>query len=261
MRAKLVNLQELDLSACQISQISPTAFRQLTNLVSLDLSQNGLEAVPTSALDEVTQLMELKLSHNPIGVIPNLAFLNLPYLKRLELTATSIFSLQPQAFGGLGGLEILKLDQNRLTGITTEILSPLKGLHSLNIHQVKKRTWKQKVIKSFEPNASKVCLFCLASFSLHRRTAATPQSPLNEKVVTKVFCLYSQNPWNCTCHLRPARQWLLKFNIPSSVPPSCAEPARIRGKAWPDLRLDDFACPPSQIKVWDLSKIVIFCIF
>ena len=35
------------------------------------------------------------------------------------------------------------------------------------------------------------------------------------------------NPWNCTCGMRPIRQWLLENNVPSSIPPPmCTTPSR-----------------------------------
>ena len=42
------------------------------------------------------------------------------------------------------------------------------------------------------------------------------------------------NPWNCSCGLRPARRWMAQNNVPFSIPPTCSDPQRLRGRSWDD---------------------------
>ncbi|KAA0191573.1 hypothetical protein HAZT_HAZT007688 [Hyalella azteca] len=52
------------------------------------------------------------------------------------------------------------------------------------------------------------------------------------------------NPWNCNCHLRLLRQWLLQRNVPASIPPQCESPERLKGRKWRTLNEDEFVCVP-----------------
>lgn len=54
----------------------------------------------------------------------------------------------------------------------------------------------------------------------------------------------SGNAWNCTCRLRPLREWMLANNVPCGVPAVCAAPPRLAGKPWDRLDLDELACVP-----------------
>lgn len=55
----------------------------------------------------------------------------------------------------------------------------------------------------------------------------------------------ARNLWNCSCQLRPLRLWMLRENIPYSIPPTCNTPERLAGKTWDRIDLDDFACTPN----------------
>ena len=57
----------------------------------------------------------------------------------------------------------------------------------------------------------------------------------------------SSNPWECDCRLRPLQHWLVNFNVPYTTEPQCAGPARLKGKAFGRLAVDEFACPPEVI--------------
>lgn len=57
----------------------------------------------------------------------------------------------------------------------------------------------------------------------------------------------SSNPWTCDCRLRPLKHWLKTNNVPYTTEPVCASPARLTGKKFGDLEVDEFACPPEII--------------
>ena len=56
------------------------------------------------------------------------------------------------------------------------------------------------------------------------------------------FQLHS-NPWNCDCHLKNFRDWVV-FRGLYTYPTSCAEPERLADKLWQDVDPKDFACKP-----------------
>ena len=58
----------------------------------------------------------------------------------------------------------------------------------------------------------------------------------------KLFQLHS-NPWNCDCHLKNFRDWVV-FRGLYTYPTSCAEPERLADKLWQDVDPKDFACKP-----------------
>ena len=47
--------------------------------------------------------------------------------------------------------------------------------------------------------------------------------------------------------MRPLKDWLEQQNVPHQVDPSCQTPARLEGKAFSTLSLDDYACPPELL--------------
>ena len=62
-----------------------------------------------------------------------------------------------------------------------------------------------------------------------------------------VFCAFffqlHSNPWNCDCHLKNFRDWVV-FRGLYTYPTSCAEPERLADKLWQDVDPKDFACKP-----------------
>jgi netrin-G1 ligand len=64
----------------------------------------------------------------------------------------------------------------------------------------------------------------------------------------------AENPWNCSCELRPLREWMLRQNIPYDVPPVCVHPLRLKEKTWDRLDLDEFACVPKITAPEALAK-------
>lgn len=61
--------------------------------------------------------------------------------------------------------------------------------------------------------------------------------------VFSVFIQLHSNPWNCDCHLKNFRDWVV-FRGLYTYPTSCAEPERLADKLWQDVDPKDFACKP-----------------
>ncbi|MGJ5641962.1 leucine-rich repeat domain-containing protein, partial [Formosa sp. S-31] len=122
------NLEELDLSYCQLSGAIPNSWGQLTKLKSLVLSNNTLEGELFSTIGNLTALETINLSQNSITSIPP-AIGNLTLLKTLDLSNNNTTSL-PTTIGNLTDLETINLSYNSFTSIpsTIENLSNLKTL-------------------------------------------------------------------------------------------------------------------------------------
>lgn len=129
--AKLVNVQKLYLSHCELSRIDDSALFKVTNLIELDLSDNKLSTVPTAALANTRNLRTLLLNRNPITVLADLAFSDLNELGTLEMTECRIESVAVRAFEGLGKLKVLKLDHNMLATLPGRAMAPFPSLHEI----------------------------------------------------------------------------------------------------------------------------------
>ncbi len=84
---------------------------------------------------------------------------------------------------------------------------------------------------------------------------------LSISVISDLPPLYSfdlhRNPWNCDCDLRASREWMLRNNVPQSIPPTCQMPQRVSGLMWNSLDIDDFACAPDIIStVTEVTKYI-----
>ena len=69
---------------------------------------------------------------------------------------------------------------------------------------------------------------------------------LSCKYTLYFLCFFFQlhsNPWNCDCHLKNFRDWVV-FRGLYTYPTSCAEPERLADKLWQDVDPKDFACKP-----------------
>ena len=59
----------------------------------------------------------------------------------------------------------------------------------------------------------------------------------------------ASNPWTCDCRLRPLKQLLASDRVPLAEEPRCQGPARLKGKAFNQLEVQEFACPPKSVSM------------
>lgn len=131
----LIHLQKINLSDCNLHEITGDAFTGLRNLVELDLSGNMLPVIPTEAFAGLPTLRRLSLSGNLIKAIQSDAFLPLTNLVSLDLSRCQIDLIESDAFQQLERLQILKLHSNLLTSLSPDILEDtLQQLSQISIH-------------------------------------------------------------------------------------------------------------------------------
>jgi Leucine-rich repeat (LRR) protein len=123
---KLVNLEELDLTGCDLDSI-PELIGELKNLKRLDLRNNKLTTLP-KRLFELTKLEQLDNFGNKINNLsPDIK--NLTNLRELNISFNDLKTLPDLT--GLDKLHNLSCDGNFLTAIPQSICS-LKKLYRLS---------------------------------------------------------------------------------------------------------------------------------
>lgn len=108
-------LTYLSLNANGIVEISGGTFEPLGSLTRLDLSQNQIQRVDGTWLSSENQLKELILSFNNIGRLSHDDFVRLGALRSLSLTHVHLTFIEDGTFVPLRRLQSLHLSENRLT--------------------------------------------------------------------------------------------------------------------------------------------------
>ncbi|XP_055682897.1 uncharacterized protein LOC129789847 [Lutzomyia longipalpis] len=206
--------QVLDLTGNEIATLERDAFSRvnLLNLQRLFVVRCRLKVLDRYAFRDLSNLVELDLSHNSLSAVPSHAFSAIPELRELKLNGNPIQRIAPDAFGPLSQLVRLELSDCRITAIDHRAFASLETTLEW-LHLDGNRLAEVKA-------TSLTALYNLHGLEL------------------------SRNMWNCSCSLRPLREWMLRQKIPSAVVPLCRNPPRVAGKSWDRLDLDDFACVP-----------------
>ncbi len=206
------------------------------------------------------------MAGNPLGALSDQAFsqANLLNLQQIVASDCGIASVAPRAFSSLINLVELDLSRNRLTRVPSEAFEEVAQLRELRL------SWNTMEEGSI-PDGAFSALPALIRLELsgcglrrlgagafdglaqlqwlrldNNRLARLSPAPLRPLSALHGVDLHG-NPFNCSCQLRELRLWMLSANVPSSTPapPSCAAPARLRGRAWDaSLDADEFACLP-----------------
>ncbi|KAH8378327.1 hypothetical protein KR093_010740, partial [Drosophila rubida] len=209
--------QLLDLSGNDIQTMPDDSFAaaQLLNLQKVYLVRCRLRLIERHAFRKLINLVELDLSHNQLAAIPSLALYHVSELRELRLSGNHISRVPDDAFGHVPQLVRLELSDCRLSSVAVRAFAGLESsLEWLKLDGNRLSEVRSGTITSLA--------------SLHGLELAG-------------------NAWNCSCSLRPLRAWMLQQNIPSGVPATCESPARLAGRAWDKLDVDDFACVPQIV--------------
>lgn len=206
--------QVLDLTGNNILAIRNDEFSQagLLNLQKVYVARCKIKTLERYAFRDLINLVELDLSYNLLQAVPTHVLGAIPELRELKLSGNPIGRISDDAFIDVQQLIRLELNDCKITHI--ERLA-FRGLE-------KSLQW----LKLDHNGLSEVDA---ASF--------TTLQGLHELEL-------AGNPWNCSCSLRPLREWMVRQNVPFVVPPVCRKPPRLLSKSWDKLDLDEFACAP-----------------
>lgn len=206
--------QVLDLRQNEISIVADDAFNRanLLNLQKLFLARCRLKIIERFAFRMLKNLVELDLSYNALTSIPSDAFESASELRELYLVGNPIQRVSAEAFAKLPQLVRLELSNCKIQSIDVRAFVGLEStLEWLKLDGNRLIDIRAGALMSLQ--------------NLHGLELAG-------------------NPWNCTCNLRPLREWLLRENIPYDIPPICRFPMRLASKSWDKIELDEFACIP-----------------
>lgn len=206
--------QVLDLTGNNIVAIRNDEFSEagLLNLQKIYIARCKIKTLEQFAFRHLINLVELDLSYNLLQVIPSHVLSSIPELRELKLSGNPIGKISDGAFIDVQHLTRLELNDCRIAHIERQAFRGLdKSLQWLKLDQN----------ELSEVDAASLTILQ----GLHELELAG-------------------NPWNCSCNLRPLREWMLRQNVPFVVPPVCNKPPRLSTKSWDKLDLDEFACAP-----------------
>lgn len=124
------SLVELDLSHCQLKELTSNTLSQLPNLQYVNLASNNIKTISPQTFQNVEFLEEIDLSHNNIESLEDGLFLDIEDLTTLTLVNNSL-----QSFDNVDipDLKELDLSHNHFKIITSESLEGVPDLSLLNL--------------------------------------------------------------------------------------------------------------------------------
>lgn len=205
-------LQVLDLSSNTITEIQNGEFvrAELRNLHKLFMRNCTISSITRDSLKGLAILIELDLSYNAIKSLPKGAFGNLDKLRALMLNNNQIDRLEDGLFRNLKFLHRIELKENQIMRIETRAFINLPVLSQIYLDSNQLKVLRRETFEHLER---------LTSLSLR------------------------SNPWNCTCELKPFRDFTFQHNL-YTPPTDCYYPETLRGTLWTDASADAFACRP-----------------
>lgn len=206
--------QLLDLSRNNLTTIREDEFStaQLINLQKVFLSKCGIRTLHRKAFRNLFNLVDLDLSFNLLSSVPSHTFEFIPLLTELKLNGNPIVVLRNNSFKSVPHLNKLDLSECRISYMEVNAFATV----GISLEWLKLDKNRMTNIRG----DSVMTLGNLKGLEL------------------------AGNPWNCSCGLRPLREWVLRHNIPQTISPECLYPDRLAGRLWDKLDLDDFACLP-----------------
>ena len=130
--ANLNILKHLDLRFSVISFVDKM-FENLINLEILDLSSTNFTNLNKLTFYGLTNLKQLHLKKTPIKIINSNSFIHLTNLIHLDLFKCFIAVVEVNAFAGLSKLQTLILRKNKITSLREEHFNELSELKKLDI--------------------------------------------------------------------------------------------------------------------------------
>lgn len=206
--------QILDLTGNNISTIKHEEFSKagLVNLQKIFLVKCRLKTLERYSFKYLINLVELDLSFNLLNNVPSHTFDSITELRELKLNGNSIQKIFNDAFLHIPQLIRLEISDCKLSYIEARAFTGLeKSLEWLKLDN-------------------------------NKLTDVLPNSFTNLQSLHGLEL--EGNPWNCSCSLRPLREWMLRKNVPFGIPPVCHSPKRLYMKTWDKLDLDEYACVP-----------------
>ncbi|XP_030582906.1 vasorin-like [Archocentrus centrarchus] len=253
----LSDLKNLDLSSNHITHISKGSFSGMVQLERLYLHANRIQSIHLEAFEGLEKLLELKLQGNQLTSLPSLQF---PSLLLLDLSSNNIPTLNPSDLQ-TPHLETLKVASLKLTTVDEDLIASLKNLHELDIssNQLDEVPWALN--QDFLKGLTKLSLagnplgeLRVEDFQKLSGLQELDLSSLNLQgfppsffhIFPKLKTLTAaENPFNCLCPLAWFPVWLKerKVTLGRHEETRCHFPLVNAGKMLSELEHKDFGCP------------------
>ncbi|KAM6430814.1 leucine-rich repeat-containing protein 26 [Liasis olivaceus] len=190
-----------DVCSCSLGEVNCMDHRlrfvpvQLpTNATTLLLDYNRIAALRNRTFMAQKVLRQLSLRSNVLARIHRLALVGLSELQELDLSENYLSLLHPETFLPVPSLRTLKLGNNKLLRLEPEIPGALPHLKALFVHS--------NALASLSPG-------------------------FFENLPSVSYLTLEDNPWTCSCGIRPLFQWLIKNTdkVPEVNSVTCKRPA------------------------------------
>lgn len=255
----LSNLKNLDLSSNHITHISKDSFSGLVQLERLYLHANRIHSIHLEAFDSLEMLLELKLQGNQLTYLPSIRF---PRLLLLDLSYNDIPTLGPSDLQ-TPHLEALKVADLGLTSVDENLIASLKNLHELDISMNQLDEVPQALKQDSLKGLIKLSLAAnplgelrVEDFNKLSGLQELDLSGLNlqgfpqsffQNFPRLVHLTAAENPFNCLCPLAWFPVWLKEKGVTLGRPEEtrCHFPLVNAGKMLSALEHKDFGCPPT----------------
>lgn len=253
----LSKLKNLDLSTNQITHISKGSFSGLVQLERLYLHSNRIQSIHLEAFEGLEKLLELKLQGNQLTLLPSLQF---PSLLLLDLSNNNIPTLNPSDLQ-TPHLETLKVASLKLTTLHEDLVASLKNLHELDISSNQLAEVPRALKHDFLKGLTKLSLagnplgdLRVEDFDKLSGLQELDLSSLNLQGFPPHFfhtfpklktLTAAKNPFDCLCPLAWFPVWLKekKVILERHEETRCHFPLVNAGKMLSELDHKDFGCP------------------
>ncbi|KAM4612016.1 vasorin-like [Polymixia lowei] len=255
----LSTLKNLDLSLNYITHISKNSFSGLVQLERLYLHANRIQSIHLEAFEGLEMLLELKLQGNQLTSLPAL---RLPNLLLLDLSHNILPILGPSDLQ-TPHLEALKLASLGLTSLDEDLMASLGNLHDLDVSLNKltevPQALKQGSLKGLiklNLAANPIVELRAEDFQKLVGLQELDLSGMNLQGFPQGFfqifprlgqLTAAENPFNCLCQMAWFPVWLMDKNVKlgRSEETRCHFPPVNAGKMLAKLEHQDFGCPPT----------------
>ncbi|PNF43063.1 hypothetical protein B7P43_G02716 [Cryptotermes secundus] len=204
--------QVLDFQGNNLQMLPRERFQRmgLLNLQKIFLMRCRIRHIDDRAFRGLTNLVELDLSENLLTAVPTETFSDYQSLMRLTISGNPIRILKTGSFLHLSYLTTLELSNCEIEMIDDDAFTGLDNLEWLKLDGNRLNNIR----------GTHILPESLHGIDLHR------------------------NPWQCDCRLLELRSWLINYNIPQTIEPTCVTPHRLRSVPIKTLELGDLACLP-----------------
>ncbi|XP_034533790.1 SLIT and NTRK-like protein 1 [Notolabrus celidotus] len=213
----------------------------------LNMRDNNIHAVKKNQLLGYTSLNLLDLGGNNIKVIDNSTFQNQSELRWLYMDKNYLDTLLAEMFVGLVNLEYLSLEYNDIQLIVAGAFSPMPNLRVLFLNN--------NLLKSLPVDA--FLGISLSKISLHNNYFPyLPVAGVLDQLNSIIQIDLHGNPWDCSCHIVPFKQWTEKLGTDVIVSDlKCESPEEFWKRDFRYVR-NDLMCPKlyDRISPTPLSK-------